>query len=1104
MPGEVQDHIGFQLQRKSNFQRGSLFGNVNALPQLPENGIDSSADQNHTLGVSKDKVIGSELQWRGSDRSSMDRSSCSDAGAESGVEQKSIFEQEIWRLLNAAGTELSATHAQLVENDQKYMDTLKRTNVALKEEIGRLRNAAAHANAAANAAANHERISPAPPPTQDASILHVEEMCGVQKQPSATSSKKNSSRPGSLTGEIVGRGSVGSTMTSFAQMARRFSAGVRSSFQGAFRLGHRVSFAPAPIFPQHDQSLNEKQDNHQPVPKRHSQMSQRMKDQMTAIKRATINTEVEEEGQYPSDDEGDELRRQHTPPPMAAVRSSDSTVNAPKQNPEKKQMRFAESVAEVDDIVNLNNFKLLPTWTEDVTNRALSRRNFASILTTSTSEADSDSEDEATSLPIPGDLEWILQKFIIHPNSFLFGMWECIGYLLIFYDSICLPFQFSDIDIESHDTFNMIDWFIRFYWTLQLLVSFFAAQEGPNGRIPKSVGKVMKSYVRGRFAFDLIIVVADWLAIILDSERLRFFKWLRITRLVRIMQASTMPKGLKRVLNSGSTGHGATLLAVVKNVFVLVWFTHLGACMWYGIGISGDSDKSWITLAREQGWNVGSPDYVYFHAYRWQLSNYVGESGINPETVPEFLFYIFSSILGFVAACICVSSITSAMTRLEIAVAQDSRNQALLRQYLSDNNISSKVATRVVQNAQYRVTLQKRKTPEEHIHLLSLVSEPLKIELHFEINLKVLGSHPLFFVYSMLSDGVMRQVCHTAISRLNIAKGDILFHAEEVSNVAQMFFVTDGKMKYTHNTGLMKTLVQRYWACEPVVWTNWIFYGTARAKTECTLCVLNVAKFQQLTRGDARDNQSFVLNYAESFINHLNEMPPSTLTDLDYEDIDTAWLVQKALPEELTKRTRKHIIHQMMSRNVNSDESSRFWGVPKFFRKPSSHRNSFATQYTGTNRASLSSVRSARSSGARPFKDNQGEKLQLANNIVQNDGPSRRTRIAEVDFLGTGNRASEAESELSDCTEFTGVTSGSHGLRDTQYSDYMADIDDVCSDDTTSFFHKQRSSHNSDVSQRSLRSSPRSPGHARLNGTADDVAVQGAGDDVMAVESLAD
>merc|ERR1711920_623489 len=123
-----------------------------------------------------------------------------------------------------------------------------------------------------------------------------------------------------------------------------------------------------------------------------------------------------------------------------------------------------------------------------------------------------------------------------------------------------------------------------------------------------------------------------------------------------------------------------------------------------------------------------------------------------------------------------VSNITSLLTHLNMMASQDSQKMTQLQHYLFDNKISTAVSLRVQRGAQHALQEQKRNLCEKGIELIFLISEPLRMDLHYEIGMPVLCMHPFFRIYTQVSKPLMRQVCHEAVSRLQLSCGDVLFN----------------------------------------------------------------------------------------------------------------------------------------------------------------------------------------------------------------------------------------------------------------------------------------------------------------------------------------
>jgi len=313
-------------------------------------------------------------------------------------------------------------------------------------------------------------------------------------------------------------------------------------------------------------------------------------------------------------------------------------------------------------------------------------------------------------------------------------------------------------------------------------------------------------------------------------------------------------------------------------VIFLVGLLHFIACCWYGIGIDVEEDaKSWV---RHMDLDKAVLGYQYVTSFHWSLTQFTGTVDINPHNTGERVFAVVVLLFGFLISASVVSSITSSMTRLQIVSARQATQTSMLNQYLFDNGISTKVALRVQRNAMYALLQEKKNTPESAIELLNLVSEPLRVELHYEIHLPVLAWHPFFRRFNEFNANATRRICHVAVSRLSICRGDILFSIGEQPQFPAMYFIMNGRMQYLSDGRSPEALTpDNKWASEPVLWTPWVHLGTLRARAECMLTLLDANQFQSICV-QFRTQEFFPRLYAEEFVAELNNTSKDEITDM--------------------------------------------------------------------------------------------------------------------------------------------------------------------------------------------------------------------------------
>lgn len=482
------------------------------------------------------------------------------------------------------------------------------------------------------------------------------------------------------------------------------------------------------------------------------------------------------------------------------------------------------------------------------------------------------------------------EKFVVHPNSARRVFWELVGCLLILYDCWFVPLQVFDL---PQMWFTLIvSWLSRIFWTLDIAAGFCTTYIKHDGAEERDLLKVIYRYLRTWFLPDVFVVSFEWLEVFLQENTVKahtLIKAFRFVRAVRIFRLSH--RGETQVMRQFNTMIRSEELILVADIFrimvVLAMVIHSIACLWVYVGTRGnDHHVTWLSANDLQ---TAPAAHKYAVSYHWSLAQFTGTDSIAPQSHLERATSILIVFPAYVMSACLISSITSAMTRLQIITANTTRQQMMLRRYLSEHGISQSLAARVQRNAQHSIAEQKRNTPEESVELLSVLSKPLRVELDYEVHSRVLKWHPFFRLCDNRNPAGMRQVCHQAVSRLVLTKDDMLFCDGETPAEPRMFFLVRGSMLYRHigNYGDHVTyLTEGDWACEPVLWTSaWNMHGQMVAYTDSGLLCINANKFRSTVNQFNLGGSSFAGIYAREFVSELNKFPEDMLSEV----YDSTW-----------------------------------------------------------------------------------------------------------------------------------------------------------------------------------------------------------------------
>jgi len=189
---------------------------------------------------------------------------------------------------------------------------------------------------------------------------------------------------------------------------------------------------------------------------------------------------------------------------------------------------------------------------------------------------------------------------------------------------------------------------------------------------------------------------------------------------------------------------------------------------------------------------------------------------------------------------------------------------------------------RVQRNAKHSIAEEQRHTPESGVSLIKYVSEPLHVELHFEMYNPMLQIHPFFARYAEECPHVVRKVCHKAMQANQVSTGDTIFTVGEIPPQPKMFIVSQGLLDYTMASGSQADVEPGSWVSEASLWVTWIHLGTLRAVEDCFIYTIDAKEFQSIA-GQFQHAEFDPRIYAQMFSDSLGEL--DELSDLSNDSM---------------------------------------------------------------------------------------------------------------------------------------------------------------------------------------------------------------------------
>lgn len=509
-------------------------------------------------------------------------------------------------------------------------------------------------------------------------------------------------------------------------------------------------------------------------------------------------------------------------------------------------------------------------------------------------------------------------NFVFRPEVPLIIIWQVLGVLVLGFDTLWVP-----MEVFPHDPSAFFSWLqglTSLYWFLDIFVTVNTGIYNEKGDIDMRRWPIFWTYARTWLVFDVLLISLDFYAYIsamfsadgngtaagaARSGRIaRSMRIIRLLRLVRLAKLRQLLFALQSLIDSEWV---TLMLAVVRNLAVILLSNHYIACVWYLIGSNSSDNEAVCWVAREE---IADADMwlQYTVSVQWSLAQFTpGASPIQISCRIERVFYIFVLVYGLVLGTCFVSSITTIMNAVWSLTRYNTSQNFLLKKFLKENSVSRNLSSRILRYVDYVLELRHKRTHHSKVHYLQLLSGPLHWELQREIHSQTLNIHPVFASYSSAASPAISQICATALSNIIYAKKDRVFHQSKEAK--EMYFLVSGAFVYHVKTiinmreiPITVKLDQSTYVCEAALWLIWRTRGEMRALAESDALVVNSKKFREAsmaypaaaTLGRAAAH-SFYDHAMDLMLNSeigLTDVPAEALTSSREDDMQTGEILE--------------------------------------------------------------------------------------------------------------------------------------------------------------------------------------------------------------------
>jgi hypothetical protein len=236
------------------------------------------------------------------------------------------------------------------------------------------------------------------------------------------------------------------------------------------------------------------------------------------------------------------------------------------------------------------------------------------------------------------------------------------------------------LQTEAFNGLGAMIWATRVFWSIDLPFSAVTGYLTSEGVTELRATKALRHYARTWFPLDFGLVLMDWGELIFGDatganaarmgKTIKTVRMFRMMRLCRLARMKTLPDMVRTFIARFQSELANIIAGLVKMIIMIIWFHHVTACVWLYLAMSKSesSDRNWL---EKHGLSREGFFYQYCSSFHWSLTQFAGSMEVNPTNPTERLFAVCSLLVAFVLAAWVVSTLTTSMTRLEIAAGDE-------------------------------------------------------------------------------------------------------------------------------------------------------------------------------------------------------------------------------------------------------------------------------------------------------------------------------------------------------------------------------------------------------------------------------------------------
>lgn len=472
-----------------------------------------------------------------------------------------------------------------------------------------------------------------------------------------------------------------------------------------------------------------------------------------------------------------------------------------------------------------------------------------------------------------------IQRFVIHPDSMISKLILIFGSIALVYDLVTVPYMLA-FDIDSRGALMVVNSSVTVFWTLDMLASSLTGYYAKN-LIEMRPSMCFINYLKTWGVLDAAINLSDWISLTLyvvhsgsgeanhvlsGSRLLKYYRFLRVLRMFRLFK---LMKAMSSYLDGMATEMMMVFTKLITTFLIIFVLNHYIACFWAALAKSNSTDeKTWLGQLQMDN---SSNEYQYVVAIHWAMTQFTpATNNVNPMNLRERVFAFFVVFFALVMFSSFLSGIARAVDDIKKMQIERYEEEAKIRRFIFERRVSLHCARRIWNF--YRTYYKSAPVTMcfNDVAFLAKMPKTIRMALHQDCSLPILGMHPLFHHISALDAPALLQVCDKGLTETAYQTQQEVFHVDDRADF--VYFLHSGALSYEYEQCVYPdpySAPQVF--SEAALWAQWFHSGTGTTTVKSHILSLNVDTFTRMMESHAQGPMLCgVKSYARSFVDNAN------------------------------------------------------------------------------------------------------------------------------------------------------------------------------------------------------------------------------------------